>query len=168
MDTIGLDVCHHIIAYLASHYGERLQEAALLSALVEEGRLGRKSGGGFYEYPSGKPSRDVDALVAGLRAEGRAGDAGSAFGAERLMALLINEAFLCLQEGIAAAEDIDLACVAGLGMQVRVGDELVLMGPLAYADQLGRDVLREQFRALETRHGRRFRPASILTRRGES
>ena len=164
MDTIGLDVCHHIIAYQSSHYGERLEEAALLGALVEAARYGRKSGGGFYDPPGGEPSAEVDGLVGKLQGEGRVAHMGSPFSADRLMALLINEAFFCLQDGIAAAEDIDLACVTGLGMQVRVGEELISMGPLAYADRVGRDVLLARFKELETSLGRRFRPARILER----
>lgn len=162
MDTIGLDVCHHIIAYLASHYGERLAEAALLGVLVEAGRLGRKSGRGFYDYPGGEPSVEVSALAGKLQREGKVAHVGSAFSADRLMALLINEAFFCLQDEVAAAKDIDLACVTGLGMQVRAGQELVSLGPLAYADRVGRDVLLARFQELEANLGRRFHPAPIL------
>jgi len=167
MDTIGLDVCHHIIAYLASHYGDRLQEAALLRALCEAGRVGRKSGAGFYEYPGGDPSPEVEALAGSLRAEGRVADLGSPFSVDRLMALLVNEAFLCLQDEIAAAEDIDTACIAGLGMQVRLGEERVSMGPLAYAEPVGFGVLEARFRELESILGPRFHPAPILETRGE-
>jgi 3-hydroxyacyl-CoA dehydrogenase len=168
IDTIGLDVCHHIIAYLASHYGERLSEAALLGELVDAGRLGRKSGGGFYDYPSKEPYPELDAVIAHLQAQGRVERVGSTFSVDRLMARLLNEAFLCLQEGIASERDIDTACVAGLGMQVRAGTELVPMGPFAYADLVGRDVLLSRFKELEASLGRRFRPARILKREAPS
>jgi 3-hydroxyacyl-CoA dehydrogenase len=168
IDTIGLDVCHHIIAYLASHYAERLSEAALLPALLDAGRLGRKSNAGFYEYPGGEPHPEIGALIDCLRLEGRVEQVGSTFSADRLMALLLNEAFLCLQEGIATEGDIDTACVAGLGMQVRSGEDLIPMGPFAYADRVGRDLLLARFRQLEAALGRRFRPARILEREGPS
>ena len=167
MDTIGLDVCRHIIAYLASHYRDRLSEAVLLGALVKAGRLGRKSGGGFYDYSGAEPSVEVDALVAKLQCEGQVAHVGSVFSADRLMALLINEAFFCLQDEIASAEDIDLACVTGLGMQVRAGQEWISMGPLAYADYVGRDVLLARLQELEANLGRRFHPAPILQACGE-
>jgi 3-hydroxyacyl-CoA dehydrogenase len=162
MDTIGLDVCHHIIAYLASHYGDRLQEAALLSALVEEGRLGRKSGRGFYDYPGVAPAADIEKLIGRVQAEGKADAVGSNFSVDRLLAPLLNEAFFCVQEGIASAEDIDTACIAGLGMQVRMGEELISMGPLAYAGRVGRDVLLARFKELEASLGCRFHPAPIV------
>ena len=72
------------------------------------------------------------------------------------------------QRKVATVEDIDLACVTGLGMQVRLGEEWIAMGPLAYADRVGKDVLLGRFRELEARLGRRFRPASILKTIGES
>jgi 3-hydroxyacyl-CoA dehydrogenase len=162
MDMLGLDVCHHIIAYLDSQYGERMQEAALLTALFNAGRLGEKRGKGFYDYPGGERSTEVDALIRALQAGGQVGNVGSAFSVDRLMALLLNEAFLCVQERIASVDDVDIACIAGLGMQVRRETGLARIGPLAYADEVGLDVLLERFRRFESRWGIRFRPAEIL------
>jgi len=130
MDVIGLDVCHHIIAHLDAEWGARFTEAALLRALVEAGHLGRKSGRGFYAYDDGETGV-VDALIVRLRGVGQVAKLGPAFGiVERTTALLLNEAFLCAQEEIASAEDIDLACKIGLGMLVRWEDERLPMGPL--------------------------------------
>jgi 3-hydroxybutyryl-CoA dehydrogenase len=52
-DLIGLDVLLAIGEILARELGERKVEAPqLLRRMVSEGRLGRKSGSGFYEYPA--------------------------------------------------------------------------------------------------------------------
>jgi len=48
-DLIGLDVELHILDSLANELGERFLPSPLLRRLVAAGRLGRKSGGGFYE-----------------------------------------------------------------------------------------------------------------------
>jgi 3-hydroxyacyl-CoA dehydrogenase/enoyl-CoA hydratase/3-hydroxybutyryl-CoA epimerase len=162
MDMLGLDVCHHILAYLDAQFGERMQEAVLLRALYEAGRLGAKSGQGFYDHPDHRHSAEVDALIQSLQADGHIAYVGSSFTPERLMTILINEAFLCVEEEIAGVDDIDLACVTGLGMSVRIGDELVHVGPLEYADQIGLDIVLEQTQRLEGELGLRFRPASIL------
>jgi 3-hydroxyacyl-CoA dehydrogenase len=164
LDMLGLDVCHHIIAYLSAHYGERLQEAALLRALFEAGRYGQKSGAGFYEYGNGSLSGTpaVHSLIEQLREAGEVARAGSTFSLDRPMALLLNEAFLCVQEEVATPGDIDLACIAGLGMQVRWAGERIPMGPLEYADRVGLGILLDRFRAFERELGRRFRPAAIL------
>ena len=49
-DLIGLDVRLGIAEYLAGELGERFSPPALLRQMVEEGRLGQKSGRGFYDW----------------------------------------------------------------------------------------------------------------------
>jgi 3-hydroxybutyryl-CoA dehydrogenase len=51
-DLVGLDVRLHIAGYLHGQFGgERFRPPVLLERMVEEGRLGRKSGRGFYDWP---------------------------------------------------------------------------------------------------------------------
>ncbi|MCI2956316.1 3-hydroxyacyl-CoA dehydrogenase family protein [Agromyces atrinae] len=49
-DLVGLDVRLDIAEYLAERLGPRFEPPALLRRLVAEGRLGRKSGAGFYDW----------------------------------------------------------------------------------------------------------------------
>ena len=49
-DYIGLDTVLYIADSLTAAYGERFRAPQTLRKLVEAGRLGRKSGGGFYDY----------------------------------------------------------------------------------------------------------------------
>ncbi|HUL15346.1 MAG TPA: 3-hydroxyacyl-CoA dehydrogenase family protein [Terriglobales bacterium] len=51
VDLVGLDVRLGILEYLHSTLGEKYRPNVLLRRLVEEGRLGRKSGRGVYDYP---------------------------------------------------------------------------------------------------------------------
>ena len=76
-----------------------------------------------------------------------------------------NEAALCAQEDIANVNDIDMACIAGIGMQVNQDGELLRMGPLEYMDQVGLDVILEKLEALEQEFGSRFHPADILSQK---
>ena len=48
-DYIGLDVCHNVLTNLAASHGDRFRPPRLLQRMIQEGRLGRKTGGGFYE-----------------------------------------------------------------------------------------------------------------------
>lgn len=50
-DLVGLDVRLAIAEHLAGVYGERFEPPELLRKMVEEGKLGRKTGEGFYEWP---------------------------------------------------------------------------------------------------------------------
>lgn len=54
-DLIGIDVCVHIMDVLQQELGDpKFRACPLLRTMVHAGRLGRKSGRGFYEYPPKK------------------------------------------------------------------------------------------------------------------
>jgi 3-hydroxybutyryl-CoA dehydrogenase len=50
-DLVGLDVCFNVLEYLHQTLGEKYRPNPLLQRYVKEGRLGRKSGRGVYDYP---------------------------------------------------------------------------------------------------------------------
>jgi len=54
-DLVGLDVRLKIASHLATVFGERFEPPELLRTMVAEGRLGKKSGVGFYDWTSGSP-----------------------------------------------------------------------------------------------------------------
>ena len=156
MDMLGIDVCGHVGEYLYSEYGERMSPAPLFLKLIEAGRLGEKSGAGFYDHPGGE-SDVVNGMIKELRESG-AVPAGTKFSSERLMYPLINEAALCVQENIASLTDIDMSMVAGTGMTY--GGERV--GPLVVADKIGLDAVVETLATLAEELGPRFRPVRPL------
>ncbi|GAA1136658.1 3-hydroxyacyl-CoA dehydrogenase family protein [Ornithinicoccus hortensis] len=83
MDLVGLDVCHHIGDVIYGHSRSPLHApSSMLERMVVSGRLGRKSGRGFYSY-EGPGGRDVvadeltpgeDAESAGIRTVAVVGD----------------------------------------------------------------------------------------------
>jgi 3-hydroxyacyl-CoA dehydrogenase len=152
MDMLGIDVCGDVGDYLYSEYGERMSPAPLFGKLLEAGRLGEKSGSGFYDHPGGE-SEAVNGMIKELQESG-AVPSGMQFSVERVMYPLINEAALCVQENIASITDIDMAMVAGTGMTY--GGERV--GPLVVADKIGLDVVVETLEGLAGQLGPRFRP----------
>jgi len=157
MDMLGLDVCADVGAYLEREYGDRMRGAALFPLLAAAGRLGEKSGAGFYGYGA-ETDEPVQDMIAELHSTGAVKASGRPFEADRLIMPLINEAALGLQEHIASPADIDLAMVAGTGMTYG-GERL---GPLAVADRLGLDVVVAKLEALQAAYGERFRPARLL------
>jgi len=157
MDMLGLDVCADVGLYLESEYGARMHGAELFPLLVKAGRMGEKSGAGFYGYGS-ETDEPVQKMIADLQASGLA-KANPGFDEDRLVMPLINEAALCLQEHIASPGDIDLGMIAGTGMSYG-GERL---GPLQIADVMGLDVVVDKLTALQQKYGERFRPARLLT-----
>ena len=57
-DTVGLDICLSVARELAGPLGVAVPDK--LSAMVEQGQLGKKSGRGFYRYDAkGRARRDT-------------------------------------------------------------------------------------------------------------
>ncbi len=156
MDMLGIDVCAHVGDYLVGQYGGRMIGAGLIGKLVEAGRLGEKSGAGFYGY-GGESDEPVKELIAAAAAEQPAPE-GAALSVNRLILPLVNEAALALEESIADVKDIDMAMIAGTGM-THEGER---MGPLQLSDLIGLDKVVAELEALQKVHGDRFKPAGIF------
>ncbi len=160
MDMLGIDVCAHVGSYLYSQYGERVRPARLYEELIELGRFGEKAGAGFYIYADANAA-PLEEIVAEMQESGQV-ETGSSFSVDRLILPFLNEAALCVEEEIANVNDVDMACIAGIGMQVNRDGQLVRMGPLEYMDEAGLDVIVDRMEALEQELGERFHPAEIL------
>jgi 3-hydroxyacyl-CoA dehydrogenase len=154
MDMLGLDVIYHTGEYMAGEYGG--ENPPLFKMLCEAGRLGEKSGAGFYGYGD-QTDEAVKAMIQQLQDEGKV-PTGTEFSWQRLMMPLINEAIQCVMENIASPDKIDMAAIAGIGMQY--GEER--KGPLQLADELGLDVVLQNLEKYQGQFGVRFRPARLL------
>jgi 3-hydroxybutyryl-CoA dehydrogenase len=58
-DLVGLDVCLKVLECLHQTLGEKYKPSPLLQRYVREGRLGRKSGSGVYDYPKQELSAEM-------------------------------------------------------------------------------------------------------------
>jgi 3-hydroxyacyl-CoA dehydrogenase len=153
LDMIGIDVAEKVALILYDAFGPRMAAAALLGELVKKGRLGQKQGKGFYTEGD---DPELPALLAQLQKTH--GFKKTTFTPERLLLPMINEAAICLQEGVATAADIDIAMVAGTGFPQDKG------GPLHYADAMGIDRVVSELQRLSRELGPRFWPAPVLKR----
>lgn len=155
-DEVGIDVGAHVAVILQGAFGDRMNGPDMMAGLLEDDRKGRKNGRGFYLYTDGKRG-DVDATVYAALGLGPRIPVSKKDVTERLYLAFINEAALCLQEGILrSARDGDIGAVFGLGYPPFRG------GPFWTVDEMGADVVVAKLEALEARFGDRFTPAAIL------
>jgi len=142
--------------------GERT--ALVLEKLYRQGRMGQKSGAGWYRYGDDRkpvPDPEVEALI-----EATAKEAGISRRAisneeiiERCMYIMINEGARILEEGHALrAGDIDTIYLAGYGFPAWRG------GPMWYADTVGLKNVLSRIVSFCEQHGSRWEPASLLKR----
>jgi 3-hydroxyacyl-CoA dehydrogenase/enoyl-CoA hydratase/3-hydroxybutyryl-CoA epimerase/3-hydroxyacyl-CoA dehydrogenase/enoyl-CoA hydratase/3-hydroxybutyryl-CoA epimerase/enoyl-CoA isomerase len=141
-DLIGLDTAFYAGLVLNDAFGDRIEASPVIPALVRSGRLGCKSGAGFYRYRGhgGKegagrvriegPDDGVAAVIAPYALPPRQSSDETI--CNRLFLPIVLEALRALDEGIVRdGRDIDLAVIHALGFPAFRG------GVLAWADSLG-------------------------------
>ncbi len=153
-DEVGLDVGYKVAKVLEDAYGERMKVSSILDRVYQQMQLlGKKSGKGFYIH-SGK-KRQVNSEVVGLVFSKRTFDEQEII--DRAILIMINEAAMCLQEGIVEnAQYLDMAMVMGTGFPPFRG------GLLRYADSIGISNIVMTLESLAKNYGIRFEPAKLL------
>jgi len=153
MDHVGLDVNLAAARGVWEGLGrpDRLRPSPIQEGLVEAGRLGRKTGEGFYRWRDGRRGEPADEFAA-VPADSLGADAV----ADRIGLCVVNEAWHALGDGVATAADIDLALRLGAAHPVGPFERTEAMGGTAsVADALGRMAARDP----------RFEPAPNLRTR---
>jgi len=156
LDEVGIDVGAKVAKVMHDAFGERMSPPASMAMVLADGRLGRKNKRGFYTYEGKRKEvdRSVYALLPGGETR-RPVDARDV--QDRLVFAFLNEAVLCLQEGILRSpRDGDVGAIFGLGFPPFLG------GPFRYLDHLGARFSTSMLEKLSARHGERFRPADLL------
>ncbi|WP_435112824.1 3-hydroxybutyryl-CoA dehydrogenase [Nocardiopsis synnemataformans] len=110
-DLVGLDVCLAVMDVLWEEYrDQRYAASPLLRRMVAAGRLGRKSGQGFYAGTDEAPEPRPTGRYAQMVREEETLDLG-----EVLLAPQIDDALRMIGEGYASARDVDTAMRFGCG-----------------------------------------------------
>ena len=147
MDYIGNDINYTVTesVFEAFYYDPRFKPSFTQKRHKEAGLLGRKSGKGFYDYSEG-----VDAPVPNKdEALGQA-----IF--NRILAMLINEAFDALFMQVASKEDIDIAMKFGVNYP---------KGLIEWAHEIGLNHVLTTLQNLFEEYGEdRYRPNALLKR----
>src|SRR5205823_1409930 len=157
-DLVGLDTALFAGKVVNSEFTDRAKTTRILDELVAAGRLGQKSGAGFYSYAKGGKGTDDPAFAAILE-KCRAGTSRTINAEEitdRLFLAMLTEASRCLMEGIVRdAGDVDMGLILGIGFPPWRG------GILRWADTLGLTKVLEKLKKYEPL-GKRFEPTEQM------
>jgi 3-hydroxybutyryl-CoA dehydrogenase len=147
MDYIGNDINYTVTetVFAAFYYDPRFKPSFTQKRHMEAGFLGRKTGRGYYDYSEGAevpaPSKD-EKLGQQI--------------VDRILAMLMNEAYDALFLNIASREDIDLAMTKGVNYP---------KGLLAWSEEIGLRTVLSRLEELFLEYGEdRYRPNPLLKR----
>lgn len=148
MDLIGHDVNYKVTesVFKEFYFDPRFKPSFAQKRLVESGRLGKKTGIGFYDYQdeakNPKPNKDTKLGEKILY---------------RILAMLINEASDAVFMNVATVKDVDTAMTLGVNYP---------KGLLEWADELGPSVVLDWMSALQVEYREdRYRPNPLLKRK---
>lgn len=147
MDYIGNDINYAVTesVFSAFYFDPRFKPSFTQKRHAEAGFYGRKSGRGYYSYAEGSvlPEPNRDELL------------GKQI-LDRILAMLINEAYDALYLNIASKEDIDLAMTKGVNYP---------KGLLAWSEEIGLKEVLNRLQTLFEEYGEdRYRPNVLLKR----
>ncbi len=160
-DEVALDLGWKILKATEADLGAKTVNAEqkwLLQELVEKrGRLGRKNGKGFYDYPQNGPKRLWPGL-AELQTKKLDPDKIDIQELKyRLLSVQSLEAARCVEEGVITdVREADVGSILGFGFAPFTG------GTLSYIDMMGTKRFVDLCKKLEKTYGPRFQPPKLL------
>lgn len=156
-DVVGLDTSLFAGKVIADAFPDRAVMPKIVGELVKAGRLGQKSGAGFYVYAKGPKGADDPALepiLARCRKQPRAFTPEEI--TDRLFLPMLTEASRVLMEGIVRDPgDVDMGLILGIGFPASRG------GLLRWADDQGLARVLEKLAKYE-KLGARFQPTEQM------
>ena len=167
-DLGGLDIAYRIRKEFRHTEKPGARQPFVEDRMVEMGRLGQKSGSGWYKYDADRratPDPEIAALVCKWTADANVPQ--RQISAEEIVDrgiyTLVNEGARILEEGYALrAGDIDTIYVNGYGFPAYRG------GPMWYADSVGLKKVYERVSEFHKQHGMLWEPAPLLKKLAES
>jgi 3-hydroxyacyl-CoA dehydrogenase/enoyl-CoA hydratase/3-hydroxybutyryl-CoA epimerase/3-hydroxyacyl-CoA dehydrogenase/enoyl-CoA hydratase/3-hydroxybutyryl-CoA epimerase/enoyl-CoA isomerase len=160
-DVVGNDTALYAGRVVNTAFADRAAQSRILDELVAAGRLGQKSGAGFYNYAKSSRGADDPAFAALLdRVRRGRREIGQEEIIDRLFLPMLIEASRCLSEGIVRDPgNLDMGLILGIGFPAWRG------GILRWADEMGMEQVLEKSRQYEPL-GKRFEPTELMRKLG--
>jgi 3-hydroxyacyl-CoA dehydrogenase/enoyl-CoA hydratase/3-hydroxybutyryl-CoA epimerase len=157
LDEVGIDVGSKIGPFLEAQFGQRFASVAGFDKVLADDRKGKKNQKGFYLYTGKKPGKAVDESIYTLLGVTPNNKLSHAQIAERCVLTMLNEAAMCLDEGVIRnARDGDIGAIFGIGFPPFLG------GPFRYMHSLGIDHVVARLEHYQGLYGDKFAPAQCL------
>ena len=140
-DFVGLDIAYEVGKILYEAYGERFKPCQeVIEPLVNEKKLGQKTGVGFYDWTKGRPRIPFNLL--------------DEYDVDRSWAVAVNEAAWLIHDDAANPVDVDTGMKLGTYWP---------SGPCEYADRTGLDTLLNKLRELHAKYNMEmYKPCPLL------
>ncbi len=140
-DYVGIDIVINGAKYYAETIHPDYAPPAHLLKMAKEGRLGKKTGKGFFDWSQGRPSIDLS-------------KATDKFDPMDTVAVQINEACKLIEMGVCTAEDVDLAMTNSSGNPI---------GPMSVAKNIEPADLTARLNRLSEKYKKEiFRPTKMI------
>ena len=157
IDKIGVDLILKASNILYQVQGDKIKPHPSLGLLVSNEKLGVKNGQGFYKYVKGQARFDKSIYKFFPVHSERADDMSVIEIQERLILAMVNEALICLEEGVInSPEEGDIAALLGLGFPAVIG------GPFNYIDSEGAGEVLKKLHNLSVKYGVRYMSPVLL------
>ncbi|GAB4340964.1 MAG: hypothetical protein Kow0099_17310 [Candidatus Abyssubacteria bacterium] len=144
-DYVGIDISVNGAKYYAEKVHPDFAPAPHLLKMVEEGRLGKKTGRGYYDWSRGRPQIDLS-------------KATDRFDPMDTLAVQINEACKLIEAGVCSAEDVDVAMTNSSGNPV---------GPMSAAKNIEPSELSARLERLARKYRKEiFKPCKMVREGG--
>ena len=168
LDVVGIDTAVHCNGVMAAGFPDRMVfgDQNIMDVLNKEGRLGQKSGSGFYSYApdkKGKPKKSIDPAIDALMAKvvKNKKEVSDEEIVDRLMIPMMNEAALCLEEKIVDSPvELDLALLYGIGFPP------FRCGAMKALDRMGAKTFVEKAQSF-TSYGKVYEPAPLIQKHAQ-
>ncbi len=139
-DYIGLDIVYETSKNIEEAYGATAKACPIIEPLLKGGKLGKKTGKGFYDWSAGRPKTETEP--------------SNKFDLQKIYAVIVNEAARLLHERAGSPKDIDMAMKLGTSWP---------RGPFELADKIGVDIVLDKLKVLnETYSDKRYSPCPLL------
>ncbi len=165
-DEVALDLAYKVRQQTKKDLGDKYVEgpadALIEKMVVELGRIGKKAGKGFYDYPADGKKKLWPGLGDLVKVTKDIDDVDVEELKNRFLYIQALEAARCFEEGVVTdVRDADVGAILGWGFAPWAG------GPLSLIDMVGAKAFVEACDALAQKYGERFKPTKLLREMAE-